>query len=100
MLHNTVLTQSIDIQIILIHEDENKYIYLLLAQALEDTTELEPVAHYEPLDPAPSSEPALLDVEAPAKPSDDSCNRNDSKAPHEIDNTHLGLCLVYFLKSL
>ncbi|XP_026221932.1 hydrocephalus-inducing protein homolog [Anabas testudineus] len=63
------------------------------AQALEDTTELEPGAQVEPLDPAPNSDPTLLDVKDSAKPSDDSCSRNDSKAPHEIDSTRLGLCL-------
>lgn len=91
-----MLTQNIDVKILLI-PGENNSIYLL-AQATEDTTEPGPVEHLEPLNSGSSSDPVLPDVEVPAKPSDDSCNKNDFKAPHEIDSIHLGLCLVYFLK--
>lgn len=83
----------------MIHKGENKYIYVLPAEAVEDTTKPEAVTHLKPSDPAQNSDPALLDVEGRAKPSDDSCSRNDFKAPHEIDSKRIGRCLVCFLKS-
>lgn len=67
-----------------------KYIFLLPAQACEDTT-----APVKTTDPAPNSAP----VEVLVEPNEDSCSRNDSKALQETESTHVALCLVHYLKS-
>lgn len=84
----------------LVNEDELKYICLPPAQAVENNTEAGPAAEFDASDPSPKSAPASQDtVEVLIKPTEDSCSRNDCKAPQETENTHFALCLVHFLKS-
>ncbi|KAM7396206.1 hypothetical protein PAMP_019263 [Pampus punctatissimus] len=56
------------------------------AQACEDTTAPRPPASLEATDPAP--------VEVLVEPSENGCNRNDSKSRHEAENTHVALSLL------
>ncbi|KAK2918189.1 hydrocephalus-inducing protein homolog [Channa argus] len=63
------------------------------AQALENTTELEPGTDSKASDPVPNSDPVPIDGEVLTKPSDDSCNRNNSKAPNELHSALIGPCL-------
>ncbi|KAF3689156.1 Hydrocephalus-inducing protein Hy-3 [Channa argus] len=64
------------------------------AQALENTTELEPGTDSKASDPVPNSDPVPIDGEVLTKPSDDSCNRNNSKAPNELHSALIGPCLL------
>lgn len=71
-----------------------KYICLLPAQACEETTAAEPAAPLETTNPAANPAP----VEVLAKPSEDSCARNNCKELQETDSTDVPVCLVRFLK--
>ena len=83
------------VQLKLLNEVENEYIYVLPAQAVEGTTE------FGPLTPAPNSSPAPLDTVQvlPKSSKDDSIRRNCSQHPQETEDTYIALCLVHFLRS-
>lgn len=73
--------------------NNHKYTHLLPAQSVKKTTQPGRVTDLEAADPAPNLQKP---VGAPAKTSNNSENKDDSKAPWEATNT-IVLPLVYFL---